>query len=170
MPSLSTSSNIRIFAEQLEAYRKKTHKRLDLAKQELAKKTLAKLVSKSPVLTGQYIRGHKVSLNSRSQDVGTAPATLKMRKNPLKGKQIGTNIGVDRRSIEMSVKGKGLQTIMQASYDDVIYISNNVPHRFFVEFLGWPGVPAYHVYGMNKLEMLAQAKAIVKAYENKKIP
>jgi len=166
---MTDESNIRIFAKQLEEFRVKTHERLDLAKQDLARKTLAKLVARSPVLTGQYILSHKVGINEPDLSYEHTLPTLKLRKNISKGKQIGTNIGVNRRSVEMKAKSVGQQKIMQAGYKDTIYISNSVPHAVNVEYLGWAKKPALHVYGLTKAEMRLQAQAIVKAFENKKL-
>lgn len=100
----------------------------------VAEKMAASIVANSPVDTGTYIMAHAAG-PGESGEVESRSSHGKVRgRNPSQFR--GLALGNLRRSVSAAAIGAS----------DEIWFRNRAVHAARVEYLGWNGTSAYHVY------------------------
>jgi hypothetical protein len=115
---------------------------------DIASKFLGALIKRSPILTGRYVKSHKVGIDQKD----TSTASL-----------IGT-LQKDRRSAAASALMSGLNVIRSAQKFNAIYISNSLHYAHKVEYTGWKNSPPYFVYHHATMDMMGKADEVIKKY------
>ena len=129
---------------QIRAISKKTTQQADLLFQQRAAQLRARVAEKiadaivdgSPVDTGTYIMAH-VAGQGASPEVESRSSHGKPR-----GRSKAQFAALARNNLKRSVSAAAIQASTE------IWFRNRSMHAAYVEFLGWQGTPAYHVYAM----------------------
>lgn len=150
-PTMATKHNMSEFDKVIDIM-KSMQVEIDNAGEEItksmAKKFLGALIKRSPVLTGRYVKSHKVGIDQKNTDV--APFSPKLQ--------------TDRRSAAASANITGMNEIGHAKNFKKIYISNSLFYADRVEYLGWKNTPPYFVYHHATLDIIGSKDEIVKKY------
>jgi hypothetical protein len=148
-----------LFEIQVEDWKKDNIKRLNLAKNKIAKKILSRLCNRSPIITGTYCKSHLVDINKKPTK------KINQLKIPL----------TDKTTVKIETILKGSTRINTSKIFDTIWIGNTAPYALRVEYLGWPQPRwtgrqgPYHVYGLTEEEMRHEAPRIVAKLKNQKM-
>ena len=116
---------------------------------DIARKTLGRLISRSPILTGRYVSNHKVN-DSASSNIS----------------QKFTVAQKDRKSATGFAIANGFRVIGHLKDPEKITISNTVHYAQKVE-TGWETAPGYFVYTHTMNDMLEEAPWIISVAEAK---
>jgi len=144
------------FLEQLETG-------VNKRKRKLALTAAKKLTNKSPVLTGLYVKNHKVGIDKINTKMtgeywmdlpGMDKFGVLFYATP---KSIVNQLAKKKKAFE-KMKTK----IMITKLSDTIFISNPVYYADIIEYIGWEKTPARHVYGLTAGELILAAPAIMK--------
>jgi len=121
----------------------------------IARKTLGRLVSRSPIDTGRYVSSHKVSIGGM---VSSEKETDERFDAPQKNRRSATGFAI----------ANGQRVIAKAKNPKKITINNTAEYAISVEVgIGWKMTPGYFVYHHTLADMMEEAPAIIKAEEAK---
>ena len=127
---------------QFRAISKRSTQRLDklfedkaaMMRAEIASRIAKDIVDASPVDTGTYIMAHVAGTGATSEDASRTSAGKARGRNASQFKNLA--LGNLRRSVSAAA--------IRASSE--IWFRNRAEHALEVEYLGWAGKDAYHVY------------------------
>ena len=155
-PTAARQHNIGEFDRLIEIM-KKTEIEIKNAEHEVmkatARKFLGALIKRSPILTGRYVKSHKVGIDSPDDSI--APNAY--------------GIAADRKSAASSALMSGLNVIKNAQKFSSIYISNSLHYAKNVEYLGWKNTGPYYVYHHATMDIMEDTSKIIKKYINQAI-
>jgi hypothetical protein len=110
--------------------------RAAMIRQQIAERIVDVIIDGSPVDTGTYIMAH-VAGQGASPEVESRSSHGKPR-----GRSKAQFAALARNNLKRSVSAAAIQASTE------IWFRNRSMHAAYVEFLGWNGTPAYHVYAM----------------------
>ena len=138
----------------IEVYLNRLKKAVNETKQKMAKTALRELIIASPVRTGNYIKSHKVGINT--QVMHHEPVNFQWHEPMPEAMAL---------ALKQALFTELAAETLEADFDDFIIISNSIPYADRVEFIGWMLTPAYHPFGKAKLA-LKSGKYLLTAFTN----
>lgn len=123
-----------------------------------------KLTNRSPVLTGLYVRNHKVGIGK----INTKMTGEYWMDLPGMDKFGITVFAKPKSETKQNIKRKKAFTKMRpkitaAKFENHIFISNRVHYANEVEYIGWKRTGPYHVYGLTSGELQLVFPIMMKA-------
>lgn len=136
------------------------------AKKDVAAQVFKKVVKRSPVWSGPYVKNHRIGIGKIDRRSGKSASAVGSVFPPKMSEAEAQALKAEISEWETGIlKGKKI------NLETPIYISNSIGHAVQVEYIGWKKTPAHHVYGLTYEEILVKLDNIIKVSlsENAKI-
>ena len=138
------------------------------AKKEAAAECFKRVVKKSPVWSGPYVKSHKIGVGKIDRRAAKSVIQADM-ENSQQGMASEILYPQKMSSAEAAALKSELNEFetrillgKKVNIDIPIYVSNSVSHASEVEYIGWKKTGPYHVYGLTAEEMKTRLSQILK--------
>jgi len=138
------------FKNDIEKFKKnEIDDRLIKIKRAIAREAFRRIVRRSPVSSGNYVKSHRVGISKTESGRG-----ISRGHEPVLPFAFSNKVPeATAEGIKAQVLAKRIPYISRAKLHDVITISNSIPYAHIVEYVGWKKTSAYHVYGLTAQEL-----------------
>lgn len=144
----------------VENFEGKAEAELTKRLRRFTREALRRIVERSPVWTGAYVKSHRVGIKKSKTGRGFSgthePVVFAPPGGPYPKRMSEAQANALRKQIYNKLKSR----ISRVEIGDTVAIFNNIPYADRVEFIGWPppewtgmSPGPYHVYSLTKAEM-----------------
>ena len=162
------TTQARRIGKRMENFVKAVGSKANTVKRKSAEKAFTKLVRRSPVWTGAYVRSHQIGIGK--PDLSYVQISFKSRpelwefSSSPRGLPPRASAG-QAASIKNGMMNRKMK-LKNVKSTEAIYLTNSVPHAKNVEYLGWPDFKhspnPYYVYTRTALEMPATIRRMMR--------